>query len=194
MTKKSSAGADGAPQARSGMGAFQKFALVVFGLGLVGSVVARWFLGSSEPGSSGGPAKASLEGGAAPGELGGKSFLPGLEGLGSAEPVQAAGGFEEMLPFFTEASFFGLIGFGLGYASRKIIKIALVFAGLFFLGLQGLVAAEVVESVDWGKLIDTLNQFVFNLKENATFSSWVTDRVPTAGALATGYFVALKRG
>ncbi len=176
------------------MGVFQKFALAVFGLGLVGSVVARWIFGSSEPGASESAGKASLGSGADPTELGGKSFLPGLEGPGSAEPTQAAGGFEEMLPFFTEASFFGLIGFGLGYASRKIIKIALVFAGLFFLGLQGLVAAEVVESVDWGKLIETLNQFVFNLKENATFSSWATDRVPTAGALAAGYFLGLKRG
>lgn len=193
MTEKPKQGAAGGQEPRSGLGVFQKLALAVFGLGLVGSVAARWFLGSSGPAGS---SKGSLgEGGGAAGEVGGKSFLPGLEGLGESQPTTAASGSaEELLPFFTEASFFGLIGFGLGYASRKIIKLALVFAGLFFLGLQGLVQAGIVESVDWGKLIDTLNQFVFNLKENPDLGSWVTDRVPTAGALATGYFIGLKRG
>ena len=177
------------------MSGFQKTILFALLFLFVGSLAARAAMGlggrSAAPAE---PARTSL----APSELdaSGKSFLPGLEealgGLGEPEPEPRS--IESLIPIFTEASFFGLIGFALGYASRKVIKLGLIFLAIFFVGIQGLVHAEIIQEVDWPRAIDHVNDFVLNLKENNTFTAWLTDRVPTAGSLIGGYLFGLRRG
>lgn len=190
---ESNAKSDAAPK-KKGLSGFQKTILYALVLLFAGSLVARAALGggASESGSDSG--RTAL----APGsdEAGGKGFLPGLDEAlgGSAESPAESGSIEALLPVFTEASFFGLIGFALGYASRKILKLGLIFLAVFFVGVQGLVHAEIIQEVDWPKAIDYVNNFVLNLKENNTFSDWLTDRVPTAGSLIGGYLFGLRRG
>ena len=87
----------------------------------------------------------------------------------------------------------GLIGFAVGYASRKVVKLALIFLAIFFVGLQLLVYQGMAE-VDWPALIEGLNNLIFNLKENRTITEVLTDRVPTAGAFVAGYVFGFKRG
>jgi uncharacterized membrane protein (Fun14 family) len=143
--------------------------------------LARGWIGSgaAEPGSSGARS------------LGGASLTSG----GSAPAAAPApGSFEALLPVFTEASFFGLIGFALGYLSRMVFKVALIFIALFFLGLQGLVHFGVVEQVDWPAAIDKLNALILNLKQDQTLSQWLTAKLPTGGGLLAGYLLGLKRG
>src|SRR5262245_16846786 len=55
-------------------------------------------------------------------------------GKGQTEPTPV----ERALPYVTEGSLFGLIGFALGYASRKFVKLGLIVLALFFVGLQAL--------------------------------------------------------
>jgi uncharacterized membrane protein (Fun14 family) len=183
------------PEPERGLSGFQKTIFLVLALVFVGSLGARAMLTGGDAAPTGSE-RTSL-GSTDPDELGGKSFLPGLPG-GEAAPAPGAtaepGSLEALLPVFTEASFFGLIGFALGYLSRKVFKLVLIFVALLFLGVQGLVYAGIIESVDWPKAIQYVNDFVLNLKENETFTQWLTDRVPTAGALTAGYLVGLKRG
>lgn len=106
-----------------------------------------------------------------------------------AEPSPLA----RWLPYVTEGSFFGLIGFALGYASRKLVKVGLVLLALFFVVLQALVWTGTV-SVDWGGLVGKLNAWVFNLTESETASEFLRRRVPSAGGMLAGYLIGFRRG
>jgi uncharacterized membrane protein (Fun14 family) len=123
----------------------------------------------------------------------GGELAHGLVGEREAPAEPAATPFERSLPYFTEGSLFGLIGFALGYASRKFVKLALLLLALFFLGLQALVWTGTV-SVDWSGMIGKLNALVFNLRENETISAFLTRRIPSGGGMLLGYWVGFQRG
>ena len=100
---------------------------------------------------------------------------------------------ERALPYVTECSFFGLIGFALGYASRKFVKLLLILLALFFLGLQALVWTGSV-SVDWDGLLGKLDALLFNLKENESMTQFLTRRIPAGGGMLAGYLIGFRRG
>jgi uncharacterized membrane protein (Fun14 family) len=100
---------------------------------------------------------------------------------------------ERSLPYVTEGSLFGLIGFALGYASRKFVKLGLIALALFFVGLQALVWTGTV-SVDWSGLLGKLNALIFNLRENESMSAFLTRRIPSGGGMLLGYLVGFQRG
>ncbi len=112
---------------------------------------------------------------------------------GTRAPETPATPLERSLPYVTEGSFFGLIGFALGYASRKFVKLGLILLALFFLGLQALVWTGNV-SVDWGGLVGKLNGLLFNLQENESITQFLTRRIPSAGGMLAGYFIGFQRG
>ncbi len=99
----------------------------------------------------------------------------------------------DKLPFITEASFFGLIGFALGYFSRKVVKLMLILGAMLFISLQVLQYMEVV-TINWQRFIDLANDLILNLKENDSIGAVLKDRIPTAGALTAGYFLGFRRG
>ncbi len=111
----------------------------------------------------------------------------------SSAPETSHGALETALPYVTEGSLFALIGFALGYTTRKIFKLGLIVLAVFFVALQALNYAKVA-TVDWGGLVDWLNRAVLNLKENETVTQFLTKRVPTTGALLAGVFFGFKRG
>ena len=116
-------------------------------------------------------------------------------GTPDPEPEEGPGkAVEDLLPYFTEASFFGLIGFALGYTSRKVVKLGLILMALVFAAIQGLHMAGVIENVDWGKAIELVNHWILNIKEDQSVTEWLTDKVPSAGALLAGYFIGFKQG
>lgn len=104
-----------------------------------------------------------------------------------------AEGFEKALPVVSEASFFAFIGFALGYATRKVVKLAMIFVAILFMTLQGLSYLEVVQ-IDWGRALELVNGFILNLKENQSVGEILKDRIPTAGALMGGYFLGFRKG
>jgi len=110
-------------------------------------------------------------------------------GTGKAEPTPL----ERTLPYVTEGSLFGLIGFALGYASRKFVKLGLIVLALFFVGLQALVWTGSV-SIDWNGLLGKLNALVFNLQENESMTAFLTRRIPSGGGMLLGYLVGFQRG
>ena len=164
---------------------------------LVGSVGARILFaksdgtlestvaGSEESGSRSNLAGNSLVAGD---PSGGGSERSGSESR--TEPESVA---RETLPIVSEASFFGLIGFALGYTSRKLVKIGFVVIALAFVGLQALSFSGVV-TIDWQRLIDIVNAFVLNINQNDSVGQILKDRIPSAGALVGGYFLGFRKG
>jgi uncharacterized membrane protein (Fun14 family) len=99
----------------------------------------------------------------------------------------------EAFPVVTEASFFALIGFALGYATQKMLKLGLILLAFFFLAIQGLSYAGVLQ-VDWGRALELVNDLVMNLKGNQTFEEIVKEGIPSAGALVAGYLLGFRKG
>ena len=118
-----------------------------------------------------------------------------VQGDTQAQPAaeEEPSGLERYLPYVTEGSFFGLIGFALGYASRKFVKLGLIVLAFFFVALQALVWTGTV-SVDWGGLVAKLNALVFNLTEGETATQFLTRRIPSAGGMLAGYLIGFRRG
>ncbi len=171
----------GSSASATGPTTLQKVVLGLLAVLLVGSIAVR--------------AALAPDAGAATSES--TVLAPGASALtaggATAEASESPEGLEKYLPYLTEASFFGLIGFALGYTTRKIVKILLILMAVLFLGTQAGVQAGWFE-VDWDGVIAQLNEWVFNLKENATFTDFLTDRVPSAAALLAGWVVGFKKG
>lgn len=167
-----------------GMSAYHKVALALIAVVLTGSVALRAWTGAGSPAGPSAPPGALSTG----------------QGLRADTPSGGAGASEApeppwkaALPAVTEGSFFALIGFALGYTTRKLIKLGLILLAVGFVALQVLVHLGAVE-VDWGAAVAKLNELVLNVGESGTVGELLTDRVPAAGGLATGYFLGLRRG
>jgi uncharacterized membrane protein (Fun14 family) len=164
-----------------GMSGYHKAVLVLICLVLVGSIAARaWTAGDGGGGGGGAPAGAS-------------SFMQGSSGGSRAAPDEPEGPVEKSLPAVTEASFFALIGFALGYTTKKLVKLGLLLVALAFVAVQVLVHFGALE-VDWNALVEKLNRLVLNVREDGTVQELVTDRIPTAGGLGAGWLLGLRRG
>lgn len=184
---KSPASAGGASP-RPPLSPASKAILIAIVAVLVLSIVARAMMGGeggSTPASDGESAQVQ-----------GSSFLPGQQptgGEGANQQEAPAGGLESALPYITEGSFFALLGFAVGYAAKKFLKIGLIVLAVFFVGLQVLSYMDVI-SVDWSRAVEVLDKFVLNLKENQTVTEVLKDRLPSAGAFLAAWFVGFRSG
>lgn len=167
-----------------GMSPFQKIALWSLVILLVASVATRAAFLSSRPASS-----ASSSGALEP-----SSYLASTrDSSAAAAHDEQAGALEKALPYVTEGSLFGLIGFALGYATRKVFKVGLLLIALAFIAIQTLTYFDVID-VDWGPVVAWINKALLNLKGNESFTQFLTKRVPSVGALLAGYVFGFQRG
>lgn len=157
------------------MSGFKKTVLVGFVLVLALSIAARVFLGGERTAST-------------PPD-GAAGFLASQGGGAAEEPTTL----EKYLPYLSEGAFFAILGFALGYTSRKVVKVGLILLALCFLAIQALVWTGHAE-VDWGGVLAKVNDIVFNLKEGETVSQFLTRRVPSGGSLLAGYVLGFRRG
>ncbi len=161
----------------------QRASLVLLGLIFLGSVGARL--------ATGGPSDTDRPQGAVAPALGHGLVAPGQ--TGSASAAAEPEGLERFLPYLTEGSLFALLGFAVGYATRKVVKLLLIVIAVLFVLVQ-LLSSKGMLDMDWGGLLDWLNALVFNLKENQTVSEVLTDRIPTSGAFLLGVVLGFRRG
>jgi uncharacterized membrane protein (Fun14 family) len=161
---------------RRGLTALQKGILVLLAVALAGSIALRAAFGSRQDASGATPSGAQ-----------------GLSAASADQPATAPSPLESALPYVTEASLFGLIGFALGYSTRKLFKLTLIVIALAFVGAQALVHLGWVD-IDWSGLAGKLNGWVLNLKESMSVTAFLTDRIPSAGALLAGWVVGFRRG
>ncbi len=154
-------------------------ALTVIVLVTVAAVAARMALASEQPDAA--PAS-----------------LPGITSLSASasaveSPAPEPGAVEQALPYVTEGGFFAIVGFALGYASRKLVKLMLIVLAVFFVGVQGLASLDVLV-VDWDHAVTLANDFVLNIKQDQSWLEVLKDRLPTTGGLAAGYALGFRRG
>jgi uncharacterized membrane protein (Fun14 family) len=109
------------------------------------------------------------------------------------EHPRETGALETLLPYVTEASLFGLIGFALGYTSRKVFKLALLLIALVFVTVHVLAAMEKIE-VDWSRIVHAVDGWILNLNFGATMPEFLKHRIPTLVAFGVGYLFGLKKG
>ena len=88
----------------------------------------------------------------------------------------------------------GLIGFAVGYALKKILKLALIVIGLFIGTLFALDYLGIVE-VHYNKLLYYANLVVHEFMgfSNAVYSHVVAS-IPMAAGFIAGFILGLKKG
>jgi uncharacterized membrane protein (Fun14 family) len=103
---------------------------------------------------------------------------------------------EGLAPYLGQITFGGVAGFATGLATKKIGRIALVFAGLIFIALQILAYAKII-AIDWIRL----EGFVAPTFKQSTMLSilnlmWhiLTNNLPFGAAFIPGFLLGLKRG
>lgn len=167
-----------------GMSKLQKVVLCTLIVALIGSVAARAAILSKRPEAASGASSA----------LQPSSYVAsGEKSASTAQHDEQAGALERSLPFVTEASLFALIGFALGYATRKVFKLALLVIALVFIAIQTLSYFNLLD-VEWGGVVGWINKAILNLKENESITKFLTRRVPSVGSLVVGYFLGFRRG
>lgn len=159
------------------MSGLKKLVFFGFGFVLVASVALRMLLvdapaGATNPMSASARAFATNVGVSAPEA---KSFV------------------ETALPFVTEASLFGLIGFALGFTSRKVFKILLVLIALGFVAIQVLVSTGKLQ-VDWSAVIHAIDHWILNVDVDVSVPTFLKQRLPTLAAFVIGYVFGLRKG
>lgn len=164
-------------ESAAGLSSLQVGMLVVLVVVLLGSIGLRFYREKQRGSTSGLPA-------------GAHALVSDGHEAPSDEPVTPL---ERSLPYLTEGSLFALIGFALGYATRKFVKVGLILLAFFFVGLQALVWTGTV-SVDWSGILGKLNALLFNLRENESMTQFLTRRVPSAGGMLAGYLLGFHRG
>lgn len=97
------------------------------------------------------------------------------------------------LPYVTEASFFAIIGFALGYASKKVLKIGLIVLALLFVAVQVL-SWQGILTIDWQRAVDVVNDLILDINENDTVGEVIKNRLPGAGGLVVGYALGFRKG
>lgn len=165
---------------------------------LVGSIAVRAATTPDSPKSGSAALDAlskSTEGsGAAQGFVGGSgSSTTSVPVGGASSSNDAAPAPDSVLPYLTEGSFFGILGFALGYTSRKIVKLFLILLALVFAAVQGLAVAGVAD-VDWNKALALANDLIFNVNEHAGWIEFMKAKLPSAGAFCGGFLLGFKRG
>lgn len=159
------------------MPVFQKAVLFLIVVVLVASVAARMLL--HDPAV---PAPNAMPEGA-------RSFAA----TASAEHPEEVAWSARVLPIVTEASLFGLIGFALGYSTRKVFKLILILIALAFVAVQVLVARGTIQ-VDWGGVASSVQGWVLNLHPDVPILEFLKTRIPTAIAFASCWLLGFRRG
>ena len=102
-------------------------------------------------------------------------------------------------PLLTSIGFSGLIGFLIGFAVKKVMKILAVGAGLFFAALMYLESQNIV-NINWDKLqiasqnaVSTLTNAVGQFPLTSTTTSSGNFALPMTGTAALGFAIGFMR-
>jgi uncharacterized membrane protein (Fun14 family) len=110
--------------------------------------------------------------------------------------IQAPNILDQITPYLGQISFGGLAGFAVGYALKRVGRVALVVFGLLFITLQGLAYAGFIE-VHWLRIQQVANPI---LERNSLQGAWngllgiLTQNVPFAAAFVPGLLLGLRFG
>lgn len=126
-----------------------------------------------------------------PGGAGATGLVPTAD---DAATDSTAGDDVRWAPVFLRFGFSFFIGFSLGAALRTVLKIVVVFLGLFCLAQIALAEFGFVE-VHWARIGEEFGGFFDRIGEEAdSIRQLLTGRLPSAGLAALGLYAGLRRG
>ncbi len=87
----------------------------------------------------------------------------------------------------------GLLGWSLGYFSRKALKFLAILVAVLFLFLQFLAFKGYISGIHWTRIAE---DFTGSIHPNSFGALWhfLTYNLPFGGAFAAGFFLGLKKG
>ncbi len=100
---------------------------------------------------------------------------------------------EVLLPLVVSVSGGFLLGFLVGYALKKMLKLAAVIAGVFLLGLIALDYTGII-SVNYEALEKLLGGLASTLLGNNELLATLASNLPVSGGFVLGLIVGLKKG
>ncbi|MBL8856989.1 MAG: FUN14 domain-containing protein [Planctomycetes bacterium] len=162
------------PKPKSALAKFMFFAIV---LTFVVSVLMRMLLVDTRP----------EQPNPLPGEV--RTFTTEM----TQQHPRETGALATILPYLTEASLFGVIGFALGYTSKRAFKLLLILIALSFVTIQVLVSMGKM-TVDWNQMITVIDNWILNMDFKSTVPVFLKQRLPTLAVFALGYVFGLRRG
>ena len=93
-----------------------------------------------------------------------------------------------------QLGFGGLTGFAVGYALKKLFKLALIIAGLIVITVTYLQWKGIV-TVNYDKLVQAIEDFFKSMAGEASgIYSNIIANLPFAGAFIGGFLIGLKMG
>lgn len=196
-------------QDRTPLATWKKVVFALAALVAISGLTLKAMSGGS--GSGGGKGTEVAEGGGTPidGSGASSSFLgqdsfPGIPGLGGTKPEGEAGGTtvgsdgetsfsEEWSPTMVKLGFSLVVGMALGVFLRSFLKVTLGVLGLILLVQFGLEYAGWAE-IQWDTISANFDNFWSKLgDEFSSFKEFIQGRLPSSGALATGFYAGVKR-
>lgn len=96
------------------------------------------------------------------------------------------------LPYFSEGGLALLLGIGLGFLAKGVLKIVIVFALLIVAGMEYLAYQGVLE-VNWGAMAGLVHETILNATPNGDFSEILKEKFASLGALGVGLLLGLKK-
>lgn len=87
----------------------------------------------------------------------------------------------------------GLVGFVVGYAVKKLLKVFLVILGLGIVALMALSYLGVI-TVNWNKFLEIVSSIIPKVTEVTGPLQQIANALPFAGAFVAGFILGLKVG
>ena len=97
-----------------------------------------------------------------------------------------------IIPFVGTLGFGGLMGYGVGYAAKKVSKLALIGMGILFFLIQYLVYKGYIPYVNWGGIAEAGGHAAKSGGE--LFWKIVTFNVPLGAGFIAGILLGFKKG
>ncbi len=93
----------------------------------------------------------------------------------------------------TQLGFGTIEGFAVGYAAKKIVKLLLIFLGLFFVALQYLSFQGFI-TINYQKFQQAFEALAGRAMDAPPIPAFITAGIPFYGSFALGFALGFKKG
>jgi len=93
----------------------------------------------------------------------------------------------------TQLGFDAIVGFVIGNAAKKIVKLLVILLGVFFVSLQYL-AYQGYLTINYAKFQEAFGLWADKKFQNPEIPAFVTSGIPFYGSFAVGFFLGFKKG
>jgi uncharacterized membrane protein (Fun14 family) len=101
---------------------------------------------------------------------------------------------ETFYPLLGQLGFGGILGFVIGYASKKLLKILMVFIGLFFMSLLYLSYMGFIQ-INYDKISRSMENFLKSLFSGGlSLPVFLSVNIPFIGSFIVGFGLGFKMG